>query len=275
MVAGNTLSTTVMLCLVLYMLAQDRILGLATFLAVAALFLEQRRRTVRKVSAAMDTSITPGFNVKQLNVPVRDLVPGEVHPSRQDSEIEDYSFEPLEEASTNRYKKMNKEAVYLENVYDKNSFSIISDYCQKIKDSDMVIDPKNVRGRGMYVFKNDDQILKTICNKTLIQAVRKLTGNNKLSPCFDIPIEYRKYFIGSYMDWHRDTPMLEDQLQYECIITIINTGDSKTLFEYEKGIKQLQTVPNSILIVRANGIKHKVTKLTKGTRTIIKLVFSE
>lgn len=169
----------------------------------------------------------------------------------------------------------NKEAVYLENLYDKKTFSIISDYCQKIRDSDMVTDPKKVHGRGMYVFKNSDPILNTICNKTLIHAVRKVTGNNKLHPCLEIPIEYRKYFIGSHMDWHRDTQILQDQLQYECVITIMNTADSNTLIEHEKGIKQLQTAPNSILIVRANGVKHKVTKLTKGTRTIIKLVFCE
>jgi hypothetical protein len=169
----------------------------------------------------------------------------------------------------------NKEAVYLENLYDKKTFSIISDYCAKIKDSDMVLDPKKVHGRGMYEFKPNDPILKTICNKTLIQAVRRVAGNYKLRPCFEIPIEYRKYFMGSHMNWHRDTQMLPDQLQYECVITIENTADSKTLIEQNTGVKELQTAPNSILIVRANGVKHKVTKLTKGTRTIIKLVFCE
>jgi hypothetical protein len=53
--------------------------------------------------------------------------------------------------------------VYLENLYDKKTFSIISDYCQKIKDSDMVTDPKKVHGRGMYVF-----------NKAGIMRIEKL-----------------------------------------------------------------------------------------------------
>jgi hypothetical protein len=105
MTVGNTLSAAAMLCLVLYALAQDRLLGLASFLAVAALFLEQRRRTVDKVSAAMDPRAKPAFNVDQLNVPARDLVPGEVHPPRKDAEVEDYSFEPSEEAGTNKYEK--------------------------------------------------------------------------------------------------------------------------------------------------------------------------
>lgn len=103
MTVGNTLSAAAMLCLVLYTLAQDRLLGLASFLAVAALFLEQRRRTVDKVSAAMDPRAKPAFNVDQLNVPARDLVPGEVHPPRKDAEVEDYSFEPSEEDGTNKY----------------------------------------------------------------------------------------------------------------------------------------------------------------------------
>jgi hypothetical protein len=105
MTVGNTLSAAAMLCLVLYTLAQDRLLGLASFLAVAALFLEQRRRTVDKVSAAMDPRAKPTFNVDQLNVPARDLIPGEVHPSRKDAEVEDYSFEPSEELSTNKYER--------------------------------------------------------------------------------------------------------------------------------------------------------------------------
>ena len=105
MTVGNTLSAAAMLCLVLYTLTQDRLLGLATFLAVAALFLEQRRRTVDKVAAAMDPNVKPPFNVDQLNVPARDLVPGEVHPPRKDAEIDDYSFDPSEESGTNKYEK--------------------------------------------------------------------------------------------------------------------------------------------------------------------------
>jgi hypothetical protein len=35
------------------------------------------------------------------------------------------------------------------------------------------------------------------------------------------------------------------------------------------------TEPNTLLVVRANGISHKVTPLTKGERTILKLVFAK
>jgi hypothetical protein len=96
------------MCLVLYALVQDRILGLACFLAVAAIFLEQRRRVVEKVSKAEDPKITPSFSVEQLNTPARKIVPGEVHPARKDADIDDYSFEPTEESGSNKFEGVDE-----------------------------------------------------------------------------------------------------------------------------------------------------------------------
>jgi len=171
------------------------------------------------------------------------------------------------------YTDFNKEAVYLNNIYDKSSFAKILAFTKQIKSSDMVHDPK-ATGRAMYVINNNHPIIPIICSSNLINHIRKITHNPKLKPCLEIPIEYRKYVIGSYMDWHKDTPMLANQLQYECVITLTNSSDSFTLLEYDQGIKKLVTEPNSLLLVRANGINHKVTPLTKGERTILKLVFA-
>jgi hypothetical protein len=82
---------------------QDNVLGLACFLAVAALFLEQRRRKVETVKKAQDPNIQPTFSVDQLSVPAPNIVPGEVHPPRKDAEVEDYSFEPSDETGTDKY----------------------------------------------------------------------------------------------------------------------------------------------------------------------------
>ena len=90
--------------LVLLALAKDRVLGLASFLAVAALFLEQRRRTVEKVT----TVSKPVFSVEQLNVPAPNIVPGEVHPPRKDADVDDYSFEPSEESGTNKFEAVDE-----------------------------------------------------------------------------------------------------------------------------------------------------------------------
>lgn len=168
----------------------------------------------------------------------------------------------------------NNDAVYLKNVYDKSTFNKILEYTNQIKSSDMVHDPK-ATGRGMYVINNKHPIIPIICSSELINKVRKITNNPKLKPCLEIPIEYRKYVIGSYMDWHKDTQMLQNQLQYECVITLTNNSDSFTLLKYDSGIKKMVTEPNTLLVVRANGISHKVTPLTKGERTILKLVFAE
>ena len=130
----------------------------------------------------------------------------------------------------------NNEAVYLKNIYDKDTFTKILAYTKKIKTSDMVLDPK-ATGRYMYVIDNSDPIIPFICSKGLINHMRKITRNPNLKPCLDIPIEYRKYVIGSFMDWHKDSQMLKDQLQYECVITLTNSSDSLTLLQYESGIQ--------------------------------------
>ena len=100
---GNKIGSFVLIAIVIYVLTKDSVLGLASFLAVAALFLEQRRRTVEVVKKAQDPKSQPQFPVEQLTVPAPNIVPGEVHPPRKDAEVEDYSFEPSEETGTDKY----------------------------------------------------------------------------------------------------------------------------------------------------------------------------
>lgn len=102
LLVGTYGGTFMLLILVLYVVRQDRVLGLATFLAASALFLEYRRRKVEVVAAALSAE-KPVFRVEQLEKPAADLVPGEVHPPRQDPEVEDYSFEPTDETGTNKF----------------------------------------------------------------------------------------------------------------------------------------------------------------------------
>jgi hypothetical protein len=169
---------------------------------------------------------------------------------------------------------MNINMVYEKNAFTNDVFNKIVSMCDTISDKKMKIDPK-ASGRLMYTFYKNDPIYKLLYNKNFIKKVRSITGNKKLTPCIEIPIEYRKYSKGSYMDWHRDTQMLPDQLQYECVIKITNTSDSKTLFEKKNRIDEISSEPNSVILVRAQGIPHKVTKTNKGERTILKIVFKE
>lgn len=81
LLVGTPVGAVLMLVLVLIVLQSDIVLGLATFLAVAALFLENRRRTVTKVTMMLGGSKQP-FDVKDLSVPAPNLVPGEVQIGR-------------------------------------------------------------------------------------------------------------------------------------------------------------------------------------------------
>jgi hypothetical protein len=105
--AGNMVGSAALLLSVLYIMRTDKVLALAVFLAAAALFLESRRRTVDRVAIAM-TAEKPVFRVEQLSKPAPDLVPGEVHPSRQEPETEDYSFEPAEETGSNTFESVGE-----------------------------------------------------------------------------------------------------------------------------------------------------------------------
>jgi Rps23 Pro-64 3,4-dihydroxylase Tpa1-like proline 4-hydroxylase len=169
---------------------------------------------------------------------------------------------------------MDKNMIYEKNVFSKRDFNKILSRCESISDNELYLDPK-ASGRLMYEFNNNDPIHKLLYNKTFINKIRSITGNPKLTPCLEVPMEFRKYSKGSYMNWHRDVQMLSDQLQYECVITLTNTSDSKTLFKQSNHTKNVSSKPNSVIIVRANGIPHMVTKTNNGERTILKLVFKE
>ena len=109
LVVGTNVGALLALVLVLVVLQNDIVLGLATFLAVAALFLENRRRTVNKVTMMMSTTKQP-FDIKELSTPAPDLVPGEIHPDHKGSEVEDYGFEPTEESGKNDVESLGAES---------------------------------------------------------------------------------------------------------------------------------------------------------------------
>ena len=102
---GTKVGAVILLVLVLIVLQDDIVVGLATFLAVAALFLEHRRRTVAKVTMALLPEKAP-FKVEDLE-DAPNLVPGEKHPAPKEADVDDYGFEPTEESGKNTFEKVD------------------------------------------------------------------------------------------------------------------------------------------------------------------------
>ena len=102
MTVGNRVGAFLLIGLVIYALAIDNTIGLAVFLAVCSLFLEQRRRTVEMVKEMGSVNESTNDAVNEI-VSAPDIVPGEIHPPSKEPEVDDYSFEPTDESGTNTY----------------------------------------------------------------------------------------------------------------------------------------------------------------------------
>jgi hypothetical protein len=101
---GNMVGTFVALGLALLILRQDMVLGLAAFLAVTALFLENRRRVISRIQSAQSSN--EEGSVKMESAPP--LVPGEVHPDFDTPSSEDHPFEPETESGSNKFEPVDE-----------------------------------------------------------------------------------------------------------------------------------------------------------------------
>lgn len=122
---------------------------------------------------------------------------------------------------------------------------------------------------------NNKNIYDIFYSDKYINLIKKKTKNYNIIKS-DFPIEYRIYQNGSSgMKWHSDT-LLYELPQYEAIYTIHNVSDSLTKWIDDDGKEHsIWTKPNSILIVKAQGLKHMVTPVNNGTRSILKLIYTQ
>mmetsp|Transcript_24380 Transcript_24380/g.51432 ORF Transcript_24380/g.51432 Transcript_24380/m.51432 type:complete len:390 (-) Transcript_24380:13-1182(-) len=133
------------------------------------------------------------------------------------------------------------------------------------------------------------------------------TGKKKMVLAPEIPIEVRIYEKnGAAMEWHVDD-VIYHPTQIEVVLTIDNTSDCQTMWKPHDRllsdsppdattkieasiesfkttisspsttkrykIESTQTTPNSAIILRAGGVEHKVSPLSSGKRTILKMAF--
>ena len=77
------------------------------------------------------------------------------------------------------------------------------------------------------------------------------------------------------MGWHRDL-VLAAPPQTEHVLTLRNSSDAATCFERPGLLGSFlpprcrESAPNSLLSVRAGGVRHAVLPGTRGSRTIVK-----
>lgn len=127
----------------------------------------------------------------------------------------------------------------------------------------------------------DGAIVAALAKPELAERLQSLTGLKSTPKLWELPVEYRRYEVGSSMVWHTDK-LLDDleRPQLELVLTLLNTSDSRTRWttdyvQVSRGrYSEVWTTPNSALLLRANGAVHMVTEVTKGSRVIAKAVFT-
>jgi len=75
----------------------DLLVGLAVFLAAGALFLENRKRLVKKSEVSVPTNPGSPAPVASLSVPAEPVMEEEVHPAFEKPTEEEHAFEPSQQ----------------------------------------------------------------------------------------------------------------------------------------------------------------------------------
>lgn len=112
----------------------------------------------------------------------------------------------------------------------------------------------------------------------LINEVEGTDGNFVLSE--EVPVEVRIYEkSGAGMEWHVDDVLFEPE-QVEVVLTMENSSDCVTIWEERKDGRntgrrvEVETSPNSAILIKAGGARHKVSPLKYGRRVILKFVYA-
>jgi len=130
------------------------------------------------------------------------------------------------------------------------------------------------RGRLGTFVDGGEAFAQLLTSTAVRDCLKRITRSSTLAPS-DFPVELRRYPRHSRMDWHTDE-MLYSEPQVECVFTVLNTSDSETQWVEDNGLVVSQsTRPNSLLLVRAEGPRHRVTPVTKGDRVIAKFVYTD
>lgn len=131
------------------------------------------------------------------------------------------------------------------------------------------------------MLKDKNGGLSKLVNSLVVGKKRMILSNH-------VPVEMRVYEkSGAGMEWHVDDVLFKPA-QMEIVFTTENTSDCVTSYEEtisDKSSQQdypnvtkpkrveLETEPNSAIIIKAGGVNHCVSSLKHGKRVILKIVY--
>ena len=174
--------------------------------------------------------------------------------------------------------------LYVRNFFEKEDFEKIARACDDLRKH--LKEEKRVcaNSRLGVMVPEEDVVHQMCCSEFAAEKLRELvlSGEERrdakkrhaLKPS-DVPVEYRIYPFGGSMDWHRDVALYTEP-QFEIVCTIHNSSDSRTEWkDVDTGRRRgIRSEPNSVLIVQADSVVHRVTPITKGERSIVKFAYS-
>lgn len=169
--------------------------------------------------------------------------------------------------------------LYVRNFFPEATFARVREECEALRERVTVENRACARDRLGVMIPEDNFVHRAFVASEVADKMRALLlGEDcarELIPG-DVPVEYRIYPIGGSMDWHKDVA-LYTKPQYEIVFTVANTSDSTTEWEDERtGMRYGGwTEPNSVIVVKADGVAHRVTPITVGERSIIKFVLTQ
>lgn len=162
--------------------------------------------------------------------------------------------------------------VYIRNFFSPHDYELIREECALLR-NEVGSERRACARQRLGVMINESHLVhRAFMNQNVAHRLGQLTGQ-VLQPA-DVPVEYRIYPQGSCMDWHQDVALYTTP-QYELVFTLENTSDSQTQWRDADGRRRGGwTEPNSVIMVRAENVVHRVTPITTGERSIVKFVYT-
>jgi len=167
------------------------------------------------------------------------------------------------------FKRSEVEYLYIRNFLPEQEHKKVVEECRKLEPFMEKDELSIVKNRNKHTFSHDDYISQVFSSTHVRERLKELNA----SPS-NTPVEYRTYGEKGMMGWHCD-----DQLyikpQYEIVYTTENTSDSKMQWfdPTTKELHSISTEPNSVFVVRARTVLHRVSPVNHGERKIIKFAY--